>query len=170
MIRDFLWWYGWKIEAVVAFCLDPETPYRTQHQLVLGLVVIFAPVFVAAVLGLYFGRQWDKEKPKPNSNVLDEDTQEKIYKLRVVYMYPPNKEKKHCRFLEELEGKPARFRYSHCYAHHVPFTLYGVRWFIISDHISSCKGNNGNTELRVVQVQPIPTPENLRKLEERDEN
>lgn len=180
MIRDFLWWYGWKIEAVVAFCLDPETPYRTQHQLVLGLVVIFAPVFVAAVLGLYFGRQWDKEKPKPNSNVLDEDTQEKIYKLRVVYMYPPNKEKKHPsakhpnfapprgRFLEELEGKPARFRYSHCYAHHVPFTLHDVCWFIVSDEISRCKGDSGNIELRVVKVQPVPTPENIRKLEEWD--
>lgn len=164
MIRDFLWWYGWKIEAVVAFCMDPQTPYRTLHQLVLGLLVILIPVLVAGVLGLYFGKHWGKEKLKPKADVLDEDSQEKIYKLRVVYMYPPNKERYHCRYLEELEGKPARFRYSH----YEPFTLHGVRWFILNDYISPCKGNGGNTELRVVTVQPVPTPENLRKLEEWD--
>lgn len=97
MIRDFLWWYGWKIEAVVAFCMDPQTPYRTLHQLVLGLLVILIPVLVAGVLGLYFDKHWGKEKLKPKADVLDEDSQEKIYKLRVVYMYPPNKERYHCR-------------------------------------------------------------------------
>lgn len=82
MIREFIWWYGWQISYVTAFCLNPQTEMRTLQQLYQGLIVVFGPVVLAAVVGYYLGAHFGLKKPKETPNVLD-DALEKIDVLKV---------------------------------------------------------------------------------------
>ena len=82
MIREFIWWYGWQLDYVTAFCLNPQTEMRTLHELYQGLIVVFGPVVLAAVVGYYLGAHFALKKPKETPNVLD-DALEKIDVLKV---------------------------------------------------------------------------------------
>lgn len=157
---------GWDISELGFFIIEGPSEYikmREDYNYVISAVCMLGISHcLFAIFGITLERWMTKpkrSKSKSISNVLDEQD-DKPYKLRVNYLYPPNSEKWYCKFLRELEGKEAiayKDVITQARRDHKPIEIDGRQWFVVSIG-KMCDGVS-----EVVNVQPMYTvnPEDL---------